>query len=39
MGDDIPEPKSILEYAPDSLSSGEFEALAMEVLTKTGINR
>lgn len=39
MGDDIPEPKSILEYAPDSLSSGEFEALALEVLTKTGINR
>ncbi|MBO0351792.1 AAA family ATPase [Phormidium pseudopriestleyi FRX01] len=39
LGEEIPEPKSILEYDPDSLSSGEFEALAMEVLTKTGINR
>ncbi len=39
LGEEIPEPKSILEYDPDSLSSGEFEALALEVLTKIGMNR
>ncbi|MGL4502638.1 MAG: AAA family ATPase, partial [Planktothrix sp.] len=39
LGEEIPEPKSILEYSPDSLSSGEFQALALEVLTKIGINQ
>ncbi|MCT7953710.1 AAA family ATPase [Laspinema sp. D3] len=40
IGDqDIPEPKSILEYAPDSLSSGEFEALALEVVAKIGMKK
>ncbi|WP_317618825.1 ParA family protein [Laspinema olomoucense] len=38
LGEEIPEPKSILEYSPESLSSGEFQALALEVLTKTGID-
>ncbi|AFY84467.1 AAA family ATPase [Oscillatoria acuminata] len=38
LGEEIPEPKSILEYSPDSLSSGEFQSLALEVLTKIGIN-
>jgi len=31
---EIPEPKSILDFSPNSKSSQEFENLATEVLTK-----
>ena len=34
---DIPDPKSIFDYKPDSLSAEEFEQLALEVIQKIGI--
>ncbi|MEB3882865.1 AAA family ATPase [Lyngbya sp. CCY1209] len=37
MGDlEIPEPKSVLEFSPDSQSVGEFEGLTEEILEKMG---
>ena len=34
---DIPDPKSIFDYKPDSLSAEEFEQLALEVIQKIGV--
>lgn len=34
---DIPDPKSIFDYKPDSPSAEEFEQLALEVIQKIGI--
>jgi chromosome partitioning protein len=34
---DIPDPRSIFDFKPDSLSSQEFEALALEVIEKIGV--
>jgi cellulose biosynthesis protein BcsQ len=34
---DIPDPLSVLDYKPDCQSSGEFEALAKEVMELTGL--
>ncbi len=33
-GDDIPDPQSVLDYNPDSISAQEFQALAHEVMQK-----
>ncbi|MBP0021202.1 MAG: AAA family ATPase [Cyanobacteria bacterium SBLK] len=38
VGDlDIPDPRSIFDYRPDSKAAQEFELLAMEVLNKIGV--
>ncbi|MEM9541023.1 MAG: AAA family ATPase [Cyanobacteria bacterium P01_E01_bin.42] len=38
VGDlDIPDPRSIFDYNPDSKAAQEFELLAMEVLNKIGV--
>ena len=34
---DIPDPLSVLDYKPDCQSSGEFEALAKEIMGLTGL--
>ena len=34
----IPDPKSIFDFKPDSISAAEFEELANEVLEKVGIS-
>ena len=36
---EIPDPKSIFEYKPDSLAASEFEALALELKEKIGESR
>jgi chromosome partitioning protein len=33
----IPDPKSIFDFKPDSISAAEFEELANEVLEKVGL--
>ena len=33
----IPDPKSIFDYKPDSMSAAEFEELSNEILTKIGL--
>ncbi len=33
----VPDPQSVLDYKPDSLSSKEFEDLAVEILQKIGV--
>lgn len=39
VGDmEIPAPKSVLDFKPDSISAQEFELLAIEVLQKIGMN-
>ncbi len=35
----IPDPKSIFDFKPDSMSAAEFEELANEVLNKIGLSR
>ncbi len=38
MGDlEIPDPRSVLDYKPDSQSAEEFDSLAIEVIKKIGI--
>ena len=34
----VPDPKSIFDFKPDSISAAEFEELANEVLEKIGVN-
>ena len=34
---EIPDPRSVLDYKPDSLAASEFEMLALEVLEKIGV--
>lgn len=39
LGDlQIPDPKSIFDYKPDSMSAAEFEELSNEISTKIGLN-